>query len=166
MTEENQAAGTVPAQSDAPALALQKLYVKDVSFETPNAPSIFNEQGQPNIKMNMNQKVTKLDNDLYEVVLTVTVTCDVNEKTAYLVEVAQAGIFTLKNFPEQALRQTLGAFCPNVLFPYVRQVVSELVGNGGFQPLTLQPVNFDQLYAQQAEQIAKAQEQPATTTKQ
>lgn len=160
MTEEKQAA---QAESQGPSLSLQKIYTKDVSFEAPNAPHVFNEQGQPDIKLNMSQKVNKLDDNNYEVALTATVTCTVNEKTAYLVEVCSAGIFGMNNFEEQALHQTLGIYCPNVLFPYVRQQVSDMVLAGGFQPLLLQPVNFEQMYAQQMRQ---AQEQAASSTKQ
>ncbi|MBL4661643.1 MAG: protein-export chaperone SecB [Alcanivoracaceae bacterium] len=161
MTEEKKTAAT---QADnAPVMSLQKIYVKDVSFETPNAPDIFNEQGQPEIKMNLNQKVKKITDDIYEVVLAITVTCKINEKTAYLAEVHQTGIFSLKNFDEGILHQTLGSYCPGVLFPYARQTVSDMVMNGGFQPLLLQPVNFDQLYAQQMQQ---AQQQSESATKQ
>ena len=162
MTEENQQAAAADA-NNAPSLALQKIYVKDASFEVPNAPEIYNEQVQPEVKMNLNQKVKNIQEDFYEVVLTVTITCQAGEKTAYLAEVQQAGIFTLKNFPEQGLHQTLGSYCPNVLFPYARQMISDLVGNGGFQPIMLQPVNFDQLYAQQMQQ---AQKEAASETKQ
>jgi len=164
MTEENKTAATqVDNAANAPVMSLQKIYVKDVSFETPNAPDIFNEQGQPEIKMNLNQKVKKITDDIYEVVLAITVTCKINEKTAYLAEVHQTGIFSLKNFDENILHQTLGSYCPGVLFPYARQMVSDLVMNGGFQPLLLQPVNFDQLYAQQMQQ---AQQQAKSATKQ
>lgn len=161
MTEENQAAAN--AENKGPMMSLQKIYTKDVSFEAPNAPHIFNEQGQPDIKLNMNQKVNKLDDTTYEVALTATVTCTVNEKTTYLVEVCVAGIFNMQNFNDQALHQTLGVYCPNVLFPYVRQQVSDLVMSGGFQPLMLQPVNFEQLYAQQMQQQAQ---EAANSTKQ
>ena len=162
MTEENKTATPQAANPDnAPQMSLQKIYVKDVSFETPNAPEIFNEQGQPEIKMNLNQKVKKIADNTYEVVLSVTVTCKILEKTAYLVEVQQGGVFSLVNFEESMLHQTLGSYCPNVLFPYARQIISDLVMNGGFQPLLLQPVNFDQLYAQQMQQ-AQAQSQTAT----
>lgn len=162
MTEENKTAAPQVANSEnAPTMSLQKIYIKDVSFETPNAPEIFNEQGQPEIKMNLNQKVKKIADDTYEVVLALTVTCKILEKTAYLVEVQQAGVFSVANFEENVLHQTLGSYCPNVLFPYARQMISDLVMNGGFQPLLLQPVNFDQLYAQQMQQ-AQAQAESAT----
>ncbi|MCX7554343.1 protein-export chaperone SecB [Marinicella sp. S1101] len=161
MTEENKVAAQ--AEQQAPTMSLQKIYTKDVSFEAPNAPQVFNEQGQPDIKLNMNQKVNKLDENNFEVALTATVTCTVNEKTAYLVEVCGAGIFGMQNFDDQALHQTLGVYCPNVIFPYVRQQISDMVLAGGFQPLLLQPVNFEQMYAQQMRQ---AQEQAASSTKQ
>jgi len=164
MTEENKTAAPQAANPEnAPSMSMQKIYVKDVSFETPNAPEIFNDKGQPEIKMNLNQKVKKIADGIYEVVLTVTVTCSILEKTAYLAEVHQAGIFGLNNFQENVLHQTLGAYCPNILFPYARQIISDLVMNGGFAPLLLQPVNFDQLYAQQMQQ---AQKQSETATKQ
>ncbi len=164
MTEENKTAAPQAGNPEnAPIMSLQKIYIKDVSFETPNAPEIFNEKGQPEIKMNLNQKVKKIADDTYEIVLAVTVTCKILEKTAYLVEVQQAGIFSLANFEENILHQTLGSYCPNVLFPYARQMISDLVMNGGFQPLLLQPVNFDQLYAQQMQQ---AQAQAESSTKQ
>ncbi|HFC30042.1 MAG TPA: protein-export chaperone SecB [Oceanospirillales bacterium] len=163
MTDEN--ANVTPGAENAenaPMMTVQKIYVKDVSFETPNAPDIFNEKGQPDIKMNLNQKVKQLAEGTYEIVLTVTVTCKILEKTAYLIEVQQAGIFGLVNFEENVLHQVLGTYCPNVLFPYARQAVSEIVMQGGFQPLILQPVNFDQLYAQQMQQAAAAQAETAT----
>ena len=162
MTEENKAAAATE-ENKGPMMSLQKLYVKDASFEAPGAPQVFQEQGQPEINLNMNQKVNKLSDEAFEVVLTATVTCKVNEKTAYLVEVAQAGIFNMKGFDEQALHQTLGIYCPNVLFPYVRQEISNSVVAGGFQPLILQPVNFEQMYAQQ---MQKAQAEAAGSTKQ
>jgi len=161
MTEEKKAAAQ--ADQNAPTMSLQKIFVKDVSFEAPNAPDIFNEKGQPEIKMNLNQKVKQIAEGSYEIVLAVTVTCKILEKTAYLVEVHQAGIFSLANFEENILHQTLGSYCPNVLFPYARQMIADLVMNGGFQPLLLQPVNFDQLYQ---EQMQQAQAQAATATKQ
>ena len=163
MTEENKTAAQPANQDNAPSLSLQKVYVKDVSYEAPNAPEVFNEKGQPEIKMNLNQKVKEVSEGIFEVVLSVTVTCKILEKTAYLVEVQQAGIFGLANFEDNVKHQTLGSYCPNVLFPYARQMISELVMNGGFQPLLLQPVNFDQLYAQQMQQ---AQQQAQNATKQ
>jgi preprotein translocase subunit SecB len=164
MTEENKTAAPQAGNPEnAPIMSMQKIYVKDVSFETPNATEIFNEQGKPEIKMNLNQKVKSIADNTYEVVLAVTVTCKILEKTAYLIEVHQAGIFSMANFEENILHQTLGSYCPNVLFPYARQLISDMVMQGGFQPLLLQPVNFDQLYA---EQMQQAQAQAQTATKQ
>lgn len=142
-------------QQTGPALGLQKVYVKDVSFESPSAPDVFREPSQPELKLNLGQRVNALGDDLYEVTLSVTVTCKFGEKTAYLVEVQQAGIFQVAGFAEDQLNAALGAYCPNVLFPYARQQVSDLVLAGGFPPLLLQPVNFDQLYAEQLRRRAE-----------
>lgn len=131
-------------------LSLQKVYIKDASFEVPGAPQIFQEQGQPQIQLNLQQQIGVLADNIYEVVLTVTVTCKLAEKTAYLAEVQQAGIFGIAGFDDAGRDAILGSYCPNLLFPYVRQIISDLVQNGGFPPLFLQPINFDALYAEQA----------------
>lgn len=148
---ENQAVGANgSAQPGAVGqVAVQKIYVRDSSFEVPGAPMIFQEQGQPNIQLNLSQKVQNLAEGVFEVVLTVTVTCKIAEKTAYLAEVQQAGIFSLTGFDQQSLHAVVGTFCPNTLFPYARQAISDLINNGGFPPFLLQPVNFEQLYAEQ-----------------
>ena len=136
--------------SAGPKFSAQKIYLKDVSFESPGAPAIFQDQNtQPELKLNLNQRVSTVGENVYEVVLTVTVTCKMGDKTAYLAEVQQAGIFGLADFEQEQLQATLGAYCPTILFPYARQQISDLVLHGGFQPLLLQPVNFDQLYAEQ-----------------
>jgi len=140
---------------------IQKLYTKDASLELPNAPQIFQEQGQADVKMSLAQRVDSLGDDLHEVVLTVTVTATVGEKTAYLVEVAQAGIFMVSGFNEQATHGVMNTMCPTTLFPYARQVISTLVAEGGFPPLVLQPVNFDMLYAQRMQQMAEEQKDSA-----
>ncbi len=127
---------------------VEKIYVKDVSFEAPNAPQIFSEQGQPQLNMNLNQKVARLNNQVFEVVLGVTLTCTLAEKTVYLAEVEQAGIFGLAGFDDRTLDMMLGTYCPNVLFPYVRQSISDLITAGGFPPFYLQPINFEGLYAE------------------
>jgi preprotein translocase subunit SecB len=139
--------------------AVQKLYVKDVSFETPNSPSIFTSKWEPKVEFNLASNAQTLQEDLYEVGLTVTVTVKVDEKTAYLVEVCQAGIFTLSGFSEQEIGPMIGSFCPNILFPFAREVVSDLVTKGGFPPMLLAPVNFDALYMQHVQQM----EQQAST---
>jgi preprotein translocase subunit SecB len=150
----------IPADAVAPTQAqfsIQKIYVKDVSFEVPNAPAIFNEQGQPELNLNLNQKVGRVGDDMYEVVLAITLNCKVGEKNVYLAEVAQAGIFGLTGFDEPTLDMMLGTYCPNVLFPYVRQTISELVAGGGFPPFYLQPINFEALYAEGLRRRAEQQ---------
>lgn len=129
-------------------LSLQKVYIKDASFEVPGAPQIFQEQGQPQVQLNLSQQVGTLADNVYEVVLTVTVTCKLAEKTAYLAEVQQAGVFGMSGFDPANREAVLATYCPNVLFPYARAVVSQLVSQGGFPQLLLPPVNFDALYAQ------------------
>jgi len=144
---------TIPADgADAAAqqaqFTVEKIYVKDVSFEAPNTPQVFNEQGQPQLSMNLNQKVGRLDGDAFEVILGVTLTCTLNDKTVYLAEVEQAGIFGLSGFDDRTLDMMLGTYCPNVLFPYVRQTISDLITTGGFPPFYMQPINFEALYAE------------------
>jgi preprotein translocase subunit SecB len=149
MTEQTapQADGA-DANAAQPQFTVEKIYLKDVSFEAPNAPQIFNEQGQPQLNMNLNQKVARLADGVYEVVLGVTLTCMMGEKTVYLSEVQQAGIFSLAGFDDRTLDMMLGTYCPNVLFPYARQAISELISQGGFPPFYLQPINFEGLYAE------------------
>ena len=131
---------------------LQKLYVKDVSFELPNAPQIFQDDGQVDIKMNLAQRVENLAEGVHEVVLTVTVTANLGEKTAYLAEVQQAGIFAITGLNEQSTHAALNTLCPHTLFPYARRSITDLVADGGFPPLVLQPLNFDQIYAQRMQE--------------
>ncbi len=135
---------------------LQKLYMKDVSFELPNAPQIFQDDGQVEIKMNLAQRVENLADSVHEVVLTVTVTASLGEKTAYLAEVQQAGIFAITGLNEQATHAALNTLCPHTLFPYARRAITDMVADGGFPPLVLQPINFDQVYAQRLQE-AQAQ---------
>jgi len=136
-------------QAAGPAFTVEKVYIKDVSFEAPGAPQVFNEAGQPQLQMNLNQRVQRLNETAFEVVLGVTLTCTVGDnKTAYLAEVQQAGVFGLAGFDDQTLDAMLGTHCPNVLYPYARQVISELISAGGFPPFLLQPINFDALYAE------------------
>jgi preprotein translocase subunit SecB len=149
----NGAAGPAGAQ-----LSLQKVYIKDASFEVPGAPHIFQDQGQPQVQLNLAQQVGNLAENVYEVVLTVTVTCKLAEKTAYLAEVQQAGVFGMQGFDDQNREAVLATYCPNVLFPYARQVVSDLIQNGGFPPFLLQPINFDSLYAEQVRRRSEGQQ--------
>jgi preprotein translocase subunit SecB len=134
-------------------LALQKLYIKDVSFETPNSPTVFTMKWEPNVEFNLNTHASTLQDDVYEIALTVTVTVKLEDKTAYLVEVCQAGIFSLVGFAQSELGPLIGSYCPNILFPFAREAVSDLVIKGGFPPMLLAPVNFDALYAQHLQQM-------------
>ncbi|MCG7925255.1 MAG: protein-export chaperone SecB [Candidatus Thiodiazotropha taylori] len=151
---------TEEAKQDAPnrEFAVQRIYTKDISFETPNSPTVFQQEWKPETGVNLNTEVNKLTDDVFEVTLTVTVTTKLGEQTAYLAEVKQAGIFTAKGFPEQEMGPLLGAFCPNQLFPYVREVVSDLITKGSFPQMVLQPVNFDMIYAQHQQERAKRAE--------
>jgi preprotein translocase subunit SecB len=147
MSEINEAADAGEKQ-----FAIQKIYTKDISFETPNAPGIFTQKWEPALEFNLGTQVAPLENSVFEVSLTVTVTVKIGENTAYLVEVNQAGIFSIGGFSDQELGPMLGSFCPNILFPYAREVVSDLVNKGGFPQLILAPVNFDALYVQHLQQ--------------
>lgn len=161
MAENNQANGQAAPAGEQPRQAqlnMQKIYVKDASFEVPNAPQVFQEQGQPQVQLNLGQKNAKLADDVHEVVLTLTLTCTINESTAYLAEVHQAGIFSLQGFEPEGLEVVLHTYCPNTLFPFARQVISDLVQNGGFPPFLLQPINFESLYAEQKRRQAAAAE--------
>jgi preprotein translocase subunit SecB len=156
---EEQVQGTATDEQQQAQFQLQKIYVKDVSFEVPNAPQIFQEEGQVEIKLNLAQKVADLAEGIHEVVLTVTVTASIGEggeKTAYLAEVQQAGIFAIIGLPEQGRHAALNTLCPSTLFPYARRMITDLVAEGGFPPLVLQPINFDQIYAQRMQE-AQAQ---------
>ena len=136
-------------------LSLQKVYVKDASFEAPGAPQVFQEQGQPQVQLNLQQQVTSIGENVFEVVLSVTVTCKLGEKTAYLAEVQQAGIFGMAGFEASGRDAVLATYCPNVLFPYARHIVSDLIQSGGFPPFLLQPINFEGLYAEQMRRQAE-----------
>ncbi len=132
--------------------AIQRIYLKDVSFEAPMGPEAFQVDWKPQINLNLNNAAKALEGGFHEVVLTVTVTAKLGDKTAFLAEVQQAGIFLVQNFPEEELAPMFAIYCPNVLFPYAREAISDLVTKGSFPQLVLQPVNFEALYAQQLQQ--------------
>jgi preprotein translocase subunit SecB len=140
--------GAAAPQGQTAQFNMQRIYIKDASFEAPNAPHIFQEQGQPALQLNLGQKVAPLAEGVFEVVLTVSLTCTVNEKNAYLAEVQQAGIFGISGFDAAATDGLLGTYAPSALFPYARQAISDMVQAGGFPPYLLQPINFDQIYAE------------------
>ena len=145
--------GIAPAPQQA-TFSIEKLYVKDVSFEVPGAPQVFNEQGQPELQMNLGQRVQRVSDTAFEVVLGITLTCKVNDKTAYLAEVQQAGVFTLAGFEDAGVDAMLGTQCPAVLYPYAANTITQLIQAGGFPPFFLQPINFDALYAETLRQRA------------
>lgn len=133
-------------QQEAPSFSIEKLYLKDLSVEVPNAPEIFLEQDSPQVEIQLQTNGQNLGSGAYEVVLTVTVTARIGEKTVFLVEVGQAGIFRIVNVPDDNLEPIVAVACPNILFPYAREVVSDTVTRAGFSPVVLQPVNFEGMY--------------------
>ncbi len=150
---------------EGPAFTIQRIYVKDVSFEAPHAPEIFREEWKPEVNVDLQTKTNRLEESIYEVVLHLTVTVKMGEKVAFLIEVHQAGIFTLSKFPAEQLSHALGSMCPNILYPYARETISDIVVRGGFPQLLLAPVNFDALYLQHLEHQKKnpqKQEEQAT----
>ncbi len=148
------AENTSPEQN-GPQFALQRIYTKDISFETPNSPAIFTEKWEPSVNVDLNSASSLLQEGLYEVVLSVTVTAKVGEKTAYLAEVQQAGIFVMNGFNEQEMGGMLNSYCPNMLFPFAREAIADLVNKGSFPQLLLAPINFDALYAQHLQKQAQ-----------
>lgn len=144
MTENNPGA----QKQGQPQFALQRIYVKDLSFEAPLGYTAFQKQWNPKVQLDLNTTNTKIDEQNYEVVLTLTVTAKQDEDTAFLVEVQQAGIFGAAGFAQQQLHQILNMMCPNILFPYARETVDSLVLRGSFPPLMIAPVNFEALYQQ------------------
>lgn len=143
-------------EQEAPSFAIEKLYIKDLSLEVPNAPAIYVEQGTPEIGLQLQTGAQKVGDDLFEVTLTATVTAKLEDKTVYLVEVGQSGLFRIRNIPEDHLEPLMAIACPNILFPYVREAVSDSVTRAGFAPLMLQPVNFEAMYAARAQQEQQA----------
>lgn len=141
-------------EQQAPVFSIEKLYVKDLSVEAPNTPEIFLESDSPSVELQLRTEGKGLNEGLFEVALTVTVTAKIGEKTAFLVEVTQAGIFQLRNIPQDSVEPLLAVACPNLLFPYAREVVSDTTMRAGFTPVVLQPVNFEQLYMERQRQQA------------
>lgn len=156
MSDETTNGATAPA-APGPAFTVEKIYVKDVSFEVPGAPAIYSENVAPELNLNLNQRVQRLNENAFEVVLGVTLTCKAGDKTAYVAEVQQAGVFGLVGLDPQTIDALLGTQCPNILFPYVRQLLSDLIQAGGFPPFFLQPINFEGLYAETLRQRAQEQ---------
>ena len=152
------------AQSNQPVFSIEKLYVKDLSLEIPNAPQAFLEREAPTVDIQLHHASNGVEEGVYQTVLTVTVTAKGADKTLFLGEAAQAGIFVVRNVPAPELEAILGIACPNILFPYVREVVSDTVTRAGFPPVVLSPVNFEAIYQQQREQQPIAQAAPQIIT--
>jgi preprotein translocase subunit SecB len=158
MADEPQAAA---AKQQEVQFNMQRIYTKDISFETPNSPAVFQKEWKPEIKLDIDTRTQELGPNLFEVILTVTVTATNEGETAFLCEVQQAGIFAIGDMPDNNKAHMLGSFCPNMLFPYARETVSNLVNRGTFPVLNLAPVNFDAIFAQyvqKRQQEAAAQE--------
>jgi preprotein translocase subunit SecB len=140
------------SEQQQPVFAIEKIYVKDLSLEIPNAPNIFLERDTPEINLQLGTKNQGIGEGLYEVLLTVTVTAKIKDKIMFLVEAQQAGIFRIRNIPNGEIDPVLGIGCPNILFPYLREVVSDIVTRAGFPPVILSPVNFEAIYQQNSAQ--------------
>lgn len=145
---EHEETNKVQAESQ-PEFGIQRIYIKDLSYESPGTPEIFQIEWAPQVDFNLHTDSKKIAENIYEVVLEVTVTVKLKDRTAFLIEVKQAGIFTIKGFTKEQLDPMLGSFCPNILFPYARELVSTTITRGSFPPLYLAPVNFDVLYQEQ-----------------
>lgn len=134
---------------------IQRVYVKDLSFEAPNNPHIFGEEWKPQIDLELNNNGEPLGNDMYEVTLKINVTAKIGEKVAFIVELVQAGTFLIKNFDKEQIRSILGSYCPTILYPYAREAICNAIVRGGFPQLNLAPVNFEALYQQYEKQITE-----------
>lgn len=137
-----------------PVFSIEKLYVKDLSLEIPNAPEIFLEREAPQVDVQLQTQGKDVQEGIFEAVLTITVTAKLKEKTVFLVEVAQAGLFQIRNVPPADMESILGVACPNILFPYAREVISDAVTRAGFPPVVLNPMNFEAVYQQRQQQKA------------
>ena len=147
-------------QQAQPVFNIEKIYVKDLSVEVPNAPAIFLERDAPLMEMQINTQSAQVDEGIYQSIITLTITAKIKDKTAFVVELQQGGIFRIQNLPPEALEPALAIGCPNILYPYARESVSDAVLKAGFPPLMLQPVNFEALYMQQQQAQAQAAGQP------
>jgi preprotein translocase subunit SecB len=143
-------------ESNQPVFSIEKLFVKDLSIEVPNAPRIYLERDTPQVEIQMNTSANPIDEGYFEVVVSVTVTARLAEKTVFLVEATQGGVFQIRNVPQGEMDSVLGITCPNILYPYVREVISDAVVRAGFAPVLLNPVNFEAIFQAQREAKTKA----------
>ncbi len=161
MADEQQTGAAAAAEGEGQQqLVMQRVYLKDLSFESPSAPDVFRKQYQPQVNLDLRTRSNAMEEDNYEVVLTITITAKIEEDTAFLVEVQQGGVFYVKGIEGEELRRILAIYCPNVLFPYARETIDTIVTKGTFPALMLAQVNFEGLYAQamqQAQQQAEAE---------
>ena len=168
MAEENITTSEAATTEDSgPVFAIQRIYLKDLSFETPMGPSVFQKQWQPKVNQDLNTKNTKLENDLYEVALRLTLTVTDGEDTIYILEVKQAGIFAIKGLDPKQITHVINTTCPNILFPYAREAVDSVLSKGSFPALMLPPINFDALFAsalKQAEEEGREAPEGSETT--
>lgn len=146
----------VNSQQSEAAFNIQRIYIKDVSFETPNVPQIFSKEWKPAVNVELNSGSQSIVDNVYEVSLRITVTTKSNDDVAYICEVVQAGIFSVAGLEGTQLQHCLGAFCPNILFPYARETIASIVNKGSFPPVNLEPVNFDALFMNYLQQQAQA----------
>lgn len=150
-------------ENTQPVFNMEKIYVKDLSLEAPHAPQIFLEHENPQVDIQLFSQSASIEEDVFEVVITSTITSKIGEKVMFLVEIKQAGIFRIRNLPGADMEAILAVMCPNILFPYLREAVSSLTVRAGFPPVLLNPINFDVLYQQQKQQQAQADAATATT---
>ncbi len=153
MTEANQ---------KQPSFALQRIYIKDLSFESPNAPATFQKEWKPQISMDLNTRNQAISSNQFEVVLALTITAKIEDKVAFIIEIQQAGIFMAEGLDQQQMAQTLGAFCPNILFPYAREAIDTVVLKGSFPALMLAPINFDAIFADSMRRQQEKQQQESS----
>ncbi len=145
------------SESPQPTFAIEKIYLKDLSVEVPNAPEVFLEREAPTVDVNIGSNARSVQDGLFEVVLTVTITAKIKDKALFLVEAAQAGVFQIRNVPQQDMGPLLGIACPNTLFPYVRETISAVTSRAGFAPVVLAPMSFEGIYQQQMQQMQQSQ---------
>nr|AUN37364.1 protein export cytoplasm chaperone protein SecB [uncultured bacterium] len=158
MADQSPVLGTAntPA-ADAPVFSIERIYVKDLSLENPNSPKSFLIQEQPAVEVSLQTKGEPVGEGIFESVLTITVTAKAGDQNLFLIEVAQAGVFQIRNIPEAEVQPILGIHCPNILFPFARETVSNAIMRAGYPPINLAPINFEALYAQQLQQMQAAQ---------
>jgi preprotein translocase subunit SecB len=161
MTDQTNNGAT--SNEEAPQFSLQRIYVRDLSFEAPKSPAIFRQEWTPSVGLDLNTRQKQLENDFYEVVLTLSVEVKNGDEIAFIAEVQQAGIFLIKGLDAASMSHTGGAFCPKILFPSARETIDSLVVRGSFPALMLAPVNFDALYAQELQRMQEAGETPTPT---